>query len=517
MLDFLRNFMLSFDAPDGAGGGGTPDIRAAVTDLGGVAPAGEEPDIFDDAPSADDAPADDAPADDEPPADDDEPPADEPPADGDEPPADDEPKDDEPPKDDDAPKDDADKTPEEKAAEAKAAAERAKKPLTEEEKQIEATLQEAYRSNPALKAALKAYPQLRGEFFRAASINKLYPGGIKEATQAKEYALELFKIDNLYYGTSPQSKRELVNFLWNENLDAKGQSTGHFEQLAEIMVTDTLGGVEKALTQNPTLAAQVAANFTPAQAATSIEVVRRLMSILSGKPIGKGEATDRIPKADLEKLGVTNESDMTPRERRLAQELSQERARNQEADRTSSAQREQQFNLSVYNEFDKGLKSDLDRRIPASIQSNSRLVQWFGREVREEIQKALEADSYFVAQLEAASRSGDRGPQHIAELAGMMEQRAKLLLPAIARKVSDEFALRPKAPVNPNDRNDRRQDNKRVDRTRTAPRREPALNGNPGRLSKPVEGRRAAPARSSGVQKTSGDYNRDADKLLGID
>src|ERR1700688_238009 len=226
MLDFLRNFMLSFDAPDGGGGGGgTPDIRAAVTDLGGVAPAGEEPDIFE---GGDDASTtgqgtDDSSSDVGGDSDDTAGQSDDGSGDGsdngdgqsdtdDQAAADNEDKESDAKEgdqaDDGSDTDDPNKgrdgkTPEQIAADKKAAD--AKKPLTEEEKAIEATLQEAYRSNPALKAALKAYPQLRGEFFRAASINKLYPGGIKEATQAKEYALELFKIDNLYYGTSPQS------------------------------------------------------------------------------------------------------------------------------------------------------------------------------------------------------------------------------------------------------------------------------------------------------------------------
>lgn len=507
------------DAGAGGGGGAATIDRGSVTDLGGGSSAGAEPDIFEDAPGGDDGGKADDSAGDDGATDDGEgtPTGDEGEGDG----ADDDPGagegDDE--KDDageDEEVDGASKTPEEKEAARKAAEakEAAKKPaLTEEEKKIEATLQEEYRRNPQLKEALKAFPKLRGEFFRAASINRVFPGGQQEAEQAKTWAMDLMKIDNLYYGNGSQSKRDFVNMLWTEALDKDGKSTGHFEQVAEIVVGDTIGNVEKYLSQNPSVIAQIGASLKPEQVNVAFEVVRRAIAIANGKPLSRGPSTTGAGAgAGGNRAALPDTTGMTPREKQLAEDLAQAKGELQRFNQTESQQTEQRFHTNVYKEFDAAVQTDLAKRLPPAIQSNRSLVTWFGKAVREELKTALEADEFLVAKLEQASRSGDRGPQHVSQLADMLKQRAQMLLPEISRRVAADFAVKPAGNRQPSNIRLRTPSNRGSER----PRREPSLNNAPGRISRPADKDRS-PARQSGVQKTTGDYNRDANKLLGVD
>lgn len=396
------------------------------------------------------------------------------------------------------------KTPEQLEAERKAA--EAKKPLTEEEKKIEQTLQEAYRSNPKLKEAFKAFPELRAPFFKAAQINKIYPGGIDEATRAKEWAQDLFKIDQLYYGSGPsdlKSKREFLNFMYQESLDKDGKSTGHYEAISEIIYSDTLSNIEAQLAQQPGLAAAISKELNPKQVSTAIEIVRRAAQLLTGRPLAKEGSGPRAEKTvDL----GPNAADMTPRERQLAEENARLRSAQQEREQTESAQAEQVFNKSIYDNFFTGIKPEIDKRMPAIVKSGTgRLQKWFVNDVLDTLHEKMREDTFFDAQLRAVVRSGDRGQQHVAELADMMKQRALTLLPTAVRQIVEELQSKTSANGGGNSR-----------RGNERPRKEPVTSGSPGRLNRP-SGRAKPTAAHSSEIKTTGDYNRDADRILGIE
>jgi hypothetical protein len=496
------------------------DLRGAVTDLGGGSDVGGEPEIFDggddaDAGGGDGAGDGDGGESDEPAPGDDQGGDDTEGegAGGEEPDQGGEPSDEEAAGEEEgegAEAEPAEKTPEQLEAERVAAA--AKKPLTEEEKEIEKTLQEAYRSNPKFKEAFAKYPELRAPFFKAAQINKIYPGGINEATRAKEWAQDLFKIDQLYYGSGPadmKSKREFLNFMYQESLDRDGKSTGHYEAIAELIGSDILGNVEAQLAQQPQLAAAISKELKPQQVSTAIEIVRRAVSLLSGKPMAAADP-NRPQSAQPLDLGP-NSADMTPRERQLAQENANYKAALAERAQTESAAAEQTFNKAIYDDFLKGIKPDIDSRMPAIVKSGTgRLQKWFVNDVLDELHNAMREDTFFDAQLRAVVRSGDRGQQHVQQLSEMMKQRAQTLLPTIARKVVAELQSKSQSSTNAQGRGNN------PNRGNERPRREPVAGGSPGRLTRP-SGRVQSPADKRSAVKSSGDYNRDANKLLGIE
>ena len=494
-----------------------PVENASATNLGGGATEGGEPDIF---AGASDAPVEETPAE-ETPAE--ETPVEEAPAEGaEETPAEETPVEDE----EETPAEGAEeeevegegeKTPEQLAADKKAAADAAakKKPQTEAEKEMEKTLTEAYREHPKLKEALKAYPDLRAPFFKAAQLNKLYPT-IQEAEKAKQWAMDLFNIDKMYYGGTAD-KQALQKLLWEENLDRDGKSTGHYEQLQELFTSDTLVGLEKAITQNPTLAAAVAAGFKPEQATVAIEVVRRLIQAAAGRPLTAGAGVGgRQVDASTLPIDTTN---MTPRERQLAEENARLKSAHEEFTRTQAATSEQEFNRGAYDLFYNSVKPEIDRRMPSSVKGNQFYEKAFANEVLAEVHKQLRADTFFDAQLEAAVRAGNRGPEHRAQIAEMIQQRAQLLIPGIARQLAGQVAAVKTAAAgtgagaaNANSKGQGTSRNRGTER----PRREPALGSTPGRLSKPGVRTSGTPERQSGM-KSSGDYSRDADKILGIE
>lgn len=406
----------------------------------------------------------------------------------------------------------AGKTVDELKAEREAAA-AAAKPKTEEEKLIEKTLQEMYRENPKLKEAFKAYPELRAPFFKAAEINKVYPGGIDEAKRAKEWAGDLFKIDQLYYGSGPQdidSKRNFLKFMWEESLGADGKSTGHYETIAELVTSETIANIEAVLAQQPGLATQIDKSLNVKQVATALEIVRRAAGILTGKPLPKGTGFAGPRNVDL---GVDT-TGMTPEMIKIAEENARLRDQLTHFTKTESETTEKNFHSSIYKNFTDGIKPELDKRMPSIVKSGtSRVQKAFVSDVLEEIRKALSADDFFDAQLTAVARSGDRGQRHIEQMSGMMKQRALALLPSIARQVSEEWMKKPDSASNTN--KDQRSNSGRGNER---PRKEPVIGGSPGRSARPSGRASAGGARQAqNTNKTSGDYNRDANKLLGID
>lgn len=384
-------------------------------------------------------------------------------------------------------------------------------PQTEEEKEVEKTLTDAYRDFPKLKEVFKTNPELRAPFFKAAQMNKIFPT-VREAEQAKDWAMSLFEIDKLYYSKDLSDKKNLQKLLWEENLDRNGQSTGHYEQLQELFTADSLAGLERAITQNPGLANMVQNGFTPEQAKVAVEVVRRLIQASSGRPLSAGgnfgESATRPTKESFS--GDTTQ--MSPRERAMAEELASLRSEKNQRTAEEQTRGEQDFNTKAFSLFwdgdgqTRGLKSEVDKRIPSVYKGNEFFEDAFRAKVLGEIQKQLSQDAFFNSQLDAAARSGDRGPEHIAELADMLRQRAGLLVPTIAREIAQKISTRPRS-------------EQRVTRGRgnERPHREPATGGSPGRLTKPAPKGGANKAAERRTVKNSGDYNRDADAILGIE
>lgn len=391
-----------------------------------------------------------------------------------------------------------------------------KKPTvqTEADKEVEKTLNELYRNNPKLKEYLQHNPRDRATFFKAAQINKIYPGGIDEARQAKEWASDLFKIDGLLYGNGPQdfkSKRGFLELLWNECLDKDGKSTGHYESVASLIAGDMVGGLENELNANPAFAEAISPGLKPAQVATALEVVRRAVKILTGKPLGE------MPKAtSSEKIDLGPEAaKMTPNERKLAEENARLKQEAGKRDETNAAQAEETFNKSIYDEFFKGVKPDMDKRTPGVLKGSKLLSGWFVNEILNRVHTQLRGDEFFDAQLRAAARSGDRGPQHVAQLANMMKQRALTLIPVIADQIKDELKPQPTG-----GKGGGKDQGTTRGKGPNGPRREPVTTGSPGRLTRaPGKGgsNGQRPAGRTTPLRSTGDYMRDANKLLGIE
>lgn len=509
-MNFLK-YLLFVPGIFGLFAAGDGGLRGAVSDLGGGAEPGGEPDIFeggdlgggegdtdaepndggDPGASEDVLPEDDGTGDGEPEPE---------PASGEE---GEEPGEETPPSDEEG----TEEPGEEPATEPKPAA----KPQTEEEKAIEKTLSEAYRDNPKFKEMFKAYPEARLPFFRAAQINKIFPGGVEEAGRAKEWAQDLFKIDQLYYGSGPQdvkSKRDFLKMMWDESLDKQGQSTGHYEALSGIVFGDTIANIEGILASNPALAAQISKELNPKQVATALEIVRRAASIIEGKPVAGARTAQQPLTPDL----GPDAAQMSPRERKLAEQLAAANAQLNERHQTESAASEARFNQDIWNNFYTGIKPELDKRMPSYVKTGSgKLQTWFVNDVINTLTERMKTDEFFDAQLKAVARSGDRGQEHVAQIGNMIKQRALTLLPTVVRETTAEL-------VKKADTNNQGQGTSQSGKQR--PRREPAVSGTPGRVVK-TSGRsdqsRGNANRDRSPVKSTGDYMRDANRLLGIE
>lgn len=391
-----------------------------------------------------------------------------------------------------------------------------KRQPTEEDKKVDAALKEAYKNDPKLQQFLKDNPSHRATFFKAAEINKIFPGGINEATRSKEWATELFKIDKLVYGNGPQdfkSKREFVNMLWNECLDKTGQPTGHFESIAELITSDTLENIASHLAQQPQLAQHISANLKPEQVQTAIEIVKRAAGLLSGREMSAAVKREGI---NQKKFGVTQDtSKMDPQTRAVYEENQRLKAEQQQRSSSEAATAETNFNKSIYDQYTKLLTPDIEKRMPTIPTGRGIIQKWFVGEVLSKVNDALQADEFFDAQLSAAARSGDRGQQHITQLADMMKTRALALVPAAADFVRGEL-LKTNVP-NPGNRPGNQGAARGGGNER--PRREPS-SGSPGRLTRgsgrPNQSQVPADKRGTPL-KSVGDYVSDANRILGIE
>lgn len=436
-LEVLEKETVEYDGPwalaDGAPADTAPADAAPADTGGGDAPAGGSESIDD---WADNAPAD-APAD-EPPAD---APADESPAD--EPSADDA----TPPPDPNAPA----PKPEDKVLAAQ-----------------DATLKKVYRENYGkVQEIIKANPALRAPFFKAAQFNEIFVTP-EDAKQAKDWAGQLYNFDNLYYSGKPEGTREFLTALYENSKEADG-SAPHYDRLASTVVTDATSNLAVRIQQgDPNISRAFSdLGLNGKQAMVAVQAVAAMLGIkLNGVkfPAGGGAPAP---------AGAAN---MSEREQYLAQQVAEANAEIQRMRDGSVAQTEQSFYNGIQTSLDQKLAADIGKRLEGATALKTQ-KPFFQTALKSEIigrvKNALRSDEFFARQMEAASRSGNRGPEHQAQMLAALEQRARQYMPDILREALAEAGIAIEQKTNAAGA-----------RTGT-PRREPATGGTPGRLSKP--------------------------------
>jgi hypothetical protein len=340
----------------------------------------------------------------------------------------------------------------------------------------DAELAEVYRQHPELKEFFKAHPAMRAPWFRAVEINKVFPS-VEDASRAKDWALQLYNFDSQYFGDEG-GKRQFLQALWDNSLDDRGQPTGHYEQVAGIITGDALSNLGNIVLRDASIAQ--AAGLTPEQAKLAINYVKTMLGMGEARAAGTG-ATAAPGNDAREQEYRRREAEITAREQAL---------------RTSS---ETSFTESMKNEFNGWLAAEVDKRLkPAS--ALAAMPPGFSSWVKETISKrvgdALRGDSFFAAQVDAMVRSGNRSPEHAAQLRGELERRTRQVLPDIVKNVLGEAGVQAKAA----------QDARNTRQAEAATRREPVATATPGRMRGPSQ-----------RPKMTGDWNKDANAILGLE
>jgi hypothetical protein len=367
----------------------------------------------------------------------------------------------------------------------------AKQPTPQELKSDE-TLKKMYRENYGqIKEIIKQNPALRPAFFKAAELNEIFVTP-DDARQAKEWATQLYKFDNMYYGNE-SNKREFINSLYENSKEADGSSP-HFDQVASMFVGDGLSNIAARVQQgDPNIARAFSdLGLNGKQAMVAVQAVAAMFGIpLRGVNFPKPTAAG--PNA--------GPGTMSEREQFLANRVAELDAQLKSGQQTTLAQAEQNFYNGIQSTFHGSLDTDIAKRLENATALKSQkpgFQNWVRESIKQRTIDAVRNDSFFANQMEAMSRSGNRGPEHQRQLVAALEQRARQFLPDALKEVLGEAGITLVQKTN-------------AARTQAGtPGREPATSGTPGRLSKP--GERQSPKPSSGET-----YEQFSRRTLGIE
>lgn len=367
------------------------------------------------------------------------------------------------------------------------------KQLTPQEAAADATLKAVYRENfGQIKEIIKQHPELRPAFFKAAELNQIYTT-VEDAKQAKEWATQLYQFDNLYYSTKTEDKRAFLNALHENSLEPDGSSP-HYDQVASLVVGDGLSNLAARIQQGDQSISRAFADIglNGKQAMVAIQAVAAMLGI----PLQGVRFSSPTPAQDGNGVPARSEH-----EQYLAQEVARLNAEIQSTRESSLAQTESSFYNGIQSRFTESLGTDIAKRLESATALKTQkpgFQNWVKNEIRTRTINAVRSDEFFANQMEAMSRSGNRGPEHQQQLIAALEQRARQFLPDAVREVLNEAGIQIT------------QQKTNAARSQTgAPRREPVTSGTPGRLTKPAD-RQAA-------QKPSESYDQRANRILGIE
>jgi len=360
----------------------------------------------------------------------------------------------------------------------------------------DATLKQVYRDNfGKVQEIIKANPALRPIFFKAAEFNQIYTT-VEDAKQAKEWAGQLYQFDNLYYSSKPEDTRSFLNALYENSKEPDG-SAPHYDRLASTIVTDAASNLAVRIQQgDPTITRAFSdLGLNGKQAMVAVQAVAAMFGIkLNGVRFQGGGGAPQGGTAP-------KPGEMSEREQYLAQKVAEA---NEEIERLRGgalAQTEQNFYNGIQTSFNDKLAADIGKRLEAATALKTQkpgFQNWVKSEIVTRVKNSIRNDSFFANQMEAASRSGDRGPEHQQQMLSALEQRARHYLPDIYREVMAEAGITIQQKTNA------------ASAKAGTPHREPATGGTPGRLSKPGSS-------SPNARKPGESYDQYSSRVLGIE
>lgn len=337
-----------------------------------------------------------------------------------------------------------------------------------DEAQQAAQLAETYRQHPELKEVFKEHPQLRAPFFKALEMNKVF-STVQDAQFAREYAEEHLTMEQLYNGDA-NGKRELLKQMYEFSLDDSGQPTGHYEELASLIVSDTLTNL-------------LNANQNDANGQAAIRWIRGKLGLSGRDTEPANESGAAAPDA--------REAALRRREAEIAR---------REGEYT--VQMDRTFASKLEENYDTWLGREIDARLAPAGAAISKLPTRFQTALRNDIargvKEALRGDRFFSTRFESLLQSGQRSPEHAQKLLGELEQRSRQNLPGIVRDVLKEVGIQLM----------QSQKEKETRRAAGAARREPAATGSPAKLT----GQRSGPQAKPGEN-----FDSFANRVLGVE
>jgi len=371
---------------------------------------------------------------------------------------------------------------EEETAEEEEAAEPEEEPAPEGS-EMERSLAEWYREYPALKQFLKEHPELRPAFFKAREYDRLF-GTVDDARTARDWALDYWQMYQYWMG-GPEDKRQLLNVLWETSLGPDGQSTGHYEQLAQLVTSDVLTQIERGL-QNPQVAQQWLAQTgleRPEQLGVALEVIRRILGLSQGTGQQAAGPAARPAAPGMDAL-AQREAALRAREQALQQRM------------------EQEFVTSVRSEFARWLSQQVSRytekatAVDALLKKRPGLRPLIEEIIQRKTAETLLADTLFTSRLNALAAQRGLTPETAQAMVDALRARARQVMPQIASGVLRDLGLQ------------LQQEAEQARRlAQTGGRRRQPLSGSPGRLG-------PGPARTPPKPKEGESYQAYATRLL---
>lgn len=340
----------------------------------------------------------------------------------------------------------AEETPEQKMEAARAAAE-------------EKTLTEMYRENPQLKEFLKQQgnEHLRFAFFRASEINKIFPT-VAVAKEAHESAVQLAEIDSMYFGGTPETQEQLLDYLLNEDMDSEtGQHQGNYADLLHAATSRMMMGYFESKDRDPQILAQAAANIKmkPEELHAMLQLVGTAFGL-------KGFSLDGAEPAA--KPGAPAGKD--PRFQREQENFQREK---QEFEQS----RQKEFVGGIQTEMKTWAETEIGNRLKqaTALAKNPGLTKILLDQVRHQVATELDGDKLHSAKVQQVMRSGKRGPELRGKIVALLQQRARQAIPSVVSRVLKEAGLVVQQKATEKD----------TKRQQAAGRKEPSTTGTPGR------------------------------------
>lgn len=287
-----------------------------------------------------------------------------------------------------------------------------------------------FDANPSLRDAWRdaqAFRELFPDVESARQIQKLFPTAA-DARAAQAQLGGLAKLDALFFSNRPEAHAELAAAVYRLNPAA-------FRSLARMMQSIAAAEPSAGRAATPATASSVGAPDPSAVAASQ-----------------SASANDTPPRAAI-----------SPAQQAFFHDA----------------------NAAAVTGVIDAIHSQVDRLLPSGTADGAkrRIVG----EIYREVESSLRANPSFIEQLRQAFRAGNSSPENRDAVAGLVVARARQALPAIAKRVINEWTSGVVA-----------RSNARIDRQRSAERRVDIAGGSPG-----GEGRRALMPRDIDYRRLS--------------